>query len=191
MHELDRYPWSGHSAVMGKKNNDWMDISYVLTQFGSRKNAARTAYRSFVMEGMKQCRLPYLTGGSLVRSKGGWSRVESASGAEYDERILGSGYFVNAVFKEIEEKTRLQLKLRRAGTTIGKIIDQECKGINISREKLKGDSRRRKVCVLRVQIAKRGLDVLGLSLAEIARHVGVSTSGIARAIKRLEEGAGK
>ncbi len=30
----------------------------------------------------------------------------------------------------------------------------------------------------------RGLDELGLSLAEIARNVGVSTSGIARAINR-------
>jgi len=147
------------------------------------------------MEGMKQGRLPELTGGGLVRSKGGWSKVESArrSGRkeEYDERILGSGDFVNAVFKEIEEKTRLQLKLRRAGTTIGKIIDQECKENNVSREELKGGSRRRKVCVLRVQIAKRGLDELGLSLAEIARHVGVSTSGIARAVKKLEEGTGE
>jgi len=195
INELDRYPWSGHSAVMGKKENDWMDISYALTQFGSRKNTARTAYRAFVVEGMQQGKIPELTGGGLVRSKGGWSKVESArrSGRkeEYDERILGSGEFVNAVFREIEEKSRLQLKLRRAGSTIGKIIDQECKEINISKEELKGGSRRRKVCVLRVQIAKRGLDELGLSLAEIARHVGVSTSGIARAVKRLEEEAGE
>jgi IS30 family transposase len=41
--------------------------------------------------------------------------------------------------------------------------------------------------MLRIKIAKRGLDELGLSLAEIARHVGVSTSGIARAIKRGQE----
>jgi len=194
MSELDRYPWSGHRAVVGKTKNDWMDISYVLTQFASRKSAARTAYRAFVMDGMKQGRLPELTGGGLIRSKGGWSKVESArrSGRkeEYDERILGSGDFVNAVFKEIEEKTRLQLKLRRAGRTIIKIIDQACEGNNISMQELKGGSRRRTVCALRVQIAKRGLDELGVSLADIARHVGVTTSGIARAVKRLEEGAG-
>jgi putative transposase len=192
INELDNYPWSGHSAVMGKKNNDWMDISYVLSQFAGRKTAARNAYRSFVMEGMKQGRVPELTGGGLIRSKGGWSKVESArrSGGkeEYDERILGSGEFVNAVFREIEEKTRLQLKLRRAGTTISKIIDQACAENDISTQELKGGSRRRKVCELRVQIAKRGLDELGLSLAEIARHVGVSTSGIARAVKRMEAG---
>ena len=62
---------------------------------------------------------------------------------------------------------------------------------NISEQELKGGSRRRKVCALRIQIAKRGLDELGLSLAEIARNVGVSTSGIARGVKRLEEGTVK
>jgi REP element-mobilizing transposase RayT len=192
MSELDRYSWSGHSAVVGKKKSDWMDILHVLTQFGSRKNAARTAYRSFVMEGMKQGRVPELTGGGLVRSKGGWSKVESArrkgKREEYDERILGTGEFINAVFREIEERTLHQLKVRRTGMTIGKIIDQECENNHISMQELKGGSRRRHVCALRVKIAKRGLDELGVSLAEIARHVGVSTSGIARAVKRLEKG---
>lgn len=194
MQELDRYPWSGHSGVMGKKKNDWMAISHVLTQFGTRKNAARRAYRSFVMEGMNQGRLPELTGGGLVRSKGCWSKVESArrkgKPEEYDERILGRGEFVNAVFREIEERTLQQLKLRRTGLTISKIIEQECANNKISLQEVKGGGRRRKVCALRIHIAKRGLDELGLSLAEIARHVGVSTSGIARAVKRLEEGVG-
>ena len=192
LEELDRYPWSGHCVLMGKKKYDWMDVSHVLTQFGSRKNAARTAYRSFVNEGMGQGRVPELTGGGLIRSKGGWSKVESArrkgKREEYDERILGSGNFVNAVYKELEEKTRLQLKLRRTGRTINKIIDEECEENKLSVHELKGGSRRRKVCSLRIQIAKRGLDELGLSMAEIARHVGVSTSGIARAVKRFEEG---
>jgi REP element-mobilizing transposase RayT len=188
--ELDRYPWSGHSVVMGKKRQEWMHVSHVLAQFGGRKNAARSAYRTFVAEGMKQGRIPELTGGGLVRSKGGWSKVESArrhgKREEYDERILGGGEFVSAVFSQIEERTRLQLKLRRTGVTLGKIIDQECAASGISIEELKGGGRRRSVCALRGQIAQRGLEELGLSLAEIARKVGVSTSGIARSVKRLE-----
>jgi putative transposase len=195
MNELDRYPWSGHSAVLGKKKRDWMDTSHVLAQFGSRKNAARNAYRTFVMEGMKQGRIPELTGGGLIRSKGGWSKVESArrhgQGEEYDERILGSGEFVTSVFEEIEERARMQFKLRRSGLTISTIISKECDRHGISIEELKGGSRRRSVSELRVQIAKRGLDELGLSFAEIARHVGVSTSGIARAVKKLDDRAVK
>ena len=40
---------------------------------------------------------------------------------------------------------------------------------------------------VRVRIAKRGVDEWGLSMAEIARHVGVTTSSIAKAVARLEE----
>lgn len=186
--ELDRYPWCAHSAVIGKRVCPWIDTNYVLAQFGDTKRKAKNEYRRFVVEGIGMGRQPELTGGGLIRSKGGWSHVVSArrSGRkeEYDERILGSGDFVNVILKEAEEKTLLQLKVRRSGKTLSKIIDQECDRARISQKELKGGSRRREVSALRIKIAKRGLDELGLSLAEIARHVGVSTSGIARAVKR-------
>jgi REP element-mobilizing transposase RayT len=188
MEELDHYPWTGHSVVMRKRECCWMDVEYVLLQFKDTTRKARNAYRRFVEEGMGMGRQPELTGGGLIRSKGGWSQVVSArrSGEkeEYDERILGSGDFVHAALKEAEEKIRLQLKHRRTGRPFGQIIDQECDRSQISPKELEGGSRRREVSALRIRIAKRGLDELGLSLAEIARHVGVSTSGIARAIKR-------
>ncbi len=188
LEELDRYPWCGHSAVIGKRECPWIDADYVLSQFGDSLRKARNEYRRFVGEGIGMGRQPELTGGGLIRSKGGWSEVVSSrrSGRkeEYDERILGSGDFVNAILKEAEEKTLHQLKLRRSGKTLSKIIDEECDRARISTKELKGGSRRREVSTLRIKIAKRGLEDLGLSLAEIARQVGVSTSGIARAVKR-------
>ena len=188
MEELDRYPWSGHSVLMGEREYGWMDVKYVLLQFKDSIKKARNAYRRFVEEGIGMGRQPQLTGGGLIRSKGGWSQVVSArrSGEreEYDERILGSGSFVRAALNEAEEKIRLQLKHRRTGRTLVQIIGQECDRWQISPKELEGGSRRREVSAMRIKIAKRGLDELGLSLAEIARHVGVSTSGLARAIKR-------
>jgi transposase len=46
---------------------------------------------------------------------------------------------------------------------------------------------KRKVSALRARIAKCGRDELGLSMAEIARHVGVITSSIAKVVARMEE----
>jgi len=40
---------------------------------------------------------------------------------------------------------------------------------------------------VRGKIAKRGLDELGVTLAEVARHVGVNTSSIAKAVARTKE----
>ena len=168
-----------------------VDTGYLLSQFGARKKAARSAYHRFVGEGMAMGKVPELTGGGLIRSKGGWSQVVSArrSGQreESDERILGGGDFVNAILKEAEEKTRRQLKFRRADKTLNKIIEEECKKGRTSGNELRGGSRRRKVSMVRARIAKRGVDELGISMAEIARHVGMTTSSIAKAVARLEE----
>jgi putative transposase len=176
---------------MGNASQDWLDTVYVLSRLSARKKAARDTYHTFVAEGMAMGKSPELTGGGLIRSKGGWSQVLSArrSGQkeESDERILGCGDFVNAILQQAEEKTRCQLKLRRTGKTIGNIIEEECKKGRISRNELRGGSRRRKVSILRATIAKRGLDELGLSMAEIARHVGVTTSSIAKAVARVEK----
>jgi REP element-mobilizing transposase RayT len=189
--QLDGYPWSGHRTLIGKAKHPWMDVDYVLSEFGATRRRAINEYRRFMQEGLAQGRLPELTGGGLIRSKGGWSQVLSARRngrkEEFDERILGSGNFVNTILKEAEEKTTRQLKLRRSGKTIDKIIEEECKKERISANELKGGGRRRKVSRLRATIAKRGLDELGLSMAEIARHVGVTTSSIAKMVELFEE----
>lgn len=191
LEQLDRYPWSGHRALIGKTKHAWMDVEPVLSEFGSTRRKAINEYRGFMQEGLGQGRLPSLTGGGLIRSKGGWSQVLSArrSGRkeEFDERILGSGDFVNTILKEAEEKTKHQLKLRRSGKTFARIMEEECKKERISPAELKGGGRRRKISDLRARIAKRGLEELGLPFAEIARHVGINTSSIRKAVLRLDE----
>ena len=191
--ELDRYPWCGHSAVMGKRECVWMDTDYVLFQFNDTKRRARTAYRKFVEEGFRMGKNPELTGGGLVRSKGGWSKVLSArrrgQREEYDERILGSGDFVNAILKDAEEKQLRQIKLKRAGRTIANIITEECKKRKISASEIQAGIRRQKVSETRAAIAFLGREELGLSAAEMARHLGVNTSSIVRTLDRVEKQA--
>ncbi len=191
LEQLDRYRWTGHRVIIGKTNHSWMDIDRVLSEFGSTRRKATNEYRRFLQEGFSQGRLPELTGGGLIRSKGGWSQVLSARRIghreEYDERILGSGDFVTSILKEAEEKVKHQLKLRRGGRTLASIVDEECKKEDVSPNELRGGGRRRKISALRATIAKRGRDELGLSLAEIARHVGVNTSSIRKAMLKLNE----
>ncbi len=193
LEELDRYPWSGHSAIMGKKECPWLDGDYVLLQFNDTKRKARNAYRRFVGEGFGMGRKPELTGGGLVRSLGGWSQVQSAQRkgqkTEYDERILGSGDFVTAIFKEAEEKQIRQFKIKRMGLTITGIIEKECKTARISEKELKNGSKRMIVRYVREKIARRGVEELGLTSAEIARNLGVCTSTVTRALVRGEKAA--
>ena len=172
-----------------------MNTDYVLTRFGKRSVASRRGYLRFIGEGMGIGRVPELTGGGLVRSLGGWSRVvalrREGQGEEADERILGGGDFVEAVLQEVEERQLRQLKVRRRGVTVGDIIKEECArgGVNVAG--LVQGSRRSSVSGVRAVIAHRCVEEMGLPAAEIARHLGVTTSSIIRAVERVNKQGGK
>jgi putative transposase len=189
--ELDRYPWSGHRAVIGKVACAWMGVHDTLKEFGATKRKAIAAYRQFVREGVGQKHDSTFSGGGLVRSHSGWSQVLSQRRKqrkeEYDERILGSGDFVHAVLKEAEEKQSRQVKLRRTGLTIDRIVEQEVKKSKISINELKAGSRRQIVSNTRATIALRAVEELGLPCAEIARQLGVCTSSISRVVGKADE----
>jgi REP element-mobilizing transposase RayT len=191
--ELNRYPWSGHRTIVGKTTYPWMDTEYVLAQFGNTRRKALHEYRSFMREGVGQGHIKELTGGGLIRSQGGWSQVLSlqrrGQKEDFDERILGGGAFVHNILKEAEENQLRQVKAKRGGKTLQKVIEEECRKEGISIMELKGGGKRRKVSDTRARIAVRGRDELGLTAAAIARQVGVNTSAITRASARMDEGA--
>ena len=89
----NRYPWTGHSALLGTVPRPWQETATILAQYGPSRRRARHAYRTFVAEGIPQGRRPELQGGGLVRSAGGWAAVTALRrGREAyggDERILG------------------------------------------------------------------------------------------------------
>lgn len=194
MEELDRYPWSGHRTIIGKTKHTWMDTDYILAQFGDTRGKALIKYRKFMGEGAGQGHIKGLTGGGLIRSQGGWSQVlamrRRGQKEEFDERILGGGDFVNNILKEVEDRELRQLKAKRSGKNIQRVIEEECWKYGISPVELQGGSKRRKVSNARAAIGLRGREELGLSAAEIARHVGVNTSGVTRAIERAERHGG-
>ena len=131
LEDLDQYPWSGHSAIMGTYNREWMDTRYVLAQFGGTLKKARRAYWKFMEEGLNQGRIPELTGGGLARSQGGWSAVFSQKRKgvtlESDERVLGGSEFVNQILEESQESGNIQFRLSRTWKSISDIIADQAR----------------------------------------------------------------
>lgn len=99
---------------------------------------------------------------------------------EFDERILGGGSFVNKILKEAEDRQLRQFRHKSAGRTIENLIGEECRGRGVNLQELKGGIKRRRVSEARAVIAKRSREELGLTAADIARHLGVNTSSIVR-----------
>jgi len=187
LEELDRYPWSGHGVLVGKIRHDWQEKEYVLNQFGRVGKQSIRAYRKFIEEGKGLGRRPELVGGGLVRSLGGWSRVLSMRGrgeeAEHDSRILGSGDFVQVVMRDVEEKIARQVRSR--GTkSIEQILQRMYRESGVSEKEVRSGSQRRRVSEVRAEIAFYLSREMGISMAEIARRLGVGTSAIAMVIRR-------
>lgn len=180
---LADYPWCGHGSILGLRKRRWQDTGYVLRWFGSKER-----YRDFVEQGIGQGSRPELVGGGLVRSQGGWSAVKAMrqSGAEEnsDERVLGSGEFVDRLLRDAEENIKRQLPPLELAKRVRKIIEKACAKEKISREVLLSGSRRHCVSAVRAELAKILVEQVGISMAECARQLGVTTSGVAQVLRR-------
>jgi hypothetical protein len=127
---LNKYAFTGHSVIMGKVNNSWQDIEWVLRFFDDRIGVARRRYRAFVNKGIAEGRRSDLTGGGLIRSSGGWAAVKAKRRARIfeksDERILGDGDFVEKVLSVSHEQMEKRYKLVSQGYDLDKLASKVC-----------------------------------------------------------------
>jgi REP-associated tyrosine transposase len=188
LRELERYPYSGHGVILGTVKNEWQDRDSVLSQFGNREGDAKSAYRRFVGEGVELGRRPELVGGGLIRSVGGWAEVKSqrrrGKPELTDERILGSGDFVERVIREAEARMQRQYTAREHGQRVERLIAAECKKRKVSLTELRSGSRRGVIPAFRGHVSRKLVEDYGIPIAEVARQVGVSTSAISKSLRR-------
>jgi REP element-mobilizing transposase RayT len=187
LEELDRYRWSGHSTIVGKVQRDWQEREYVLNQLGRGGGQSIRAYQRFIEEGKGLGSRPELVGGGLIRSLGGWSKVLSLQSRgeemEHDSRILGSGDFVQAVTRDTEETIARQVR-NRGRKSIEEIIARMCRKSSVSEKEVRSGNQSRKAARVRAEIACFLNREIGISMAEIARKLGVGASAIGMAIRR-------
>jgi REP element-mobilizing transposase RayT len=188
--DLASWPWCGHGALMGKTGQEWQDTDSVLTRFGKRQKAARHAYQVFVADGVPRGRRPELVGGGLFRSQGGRSGVETLRREGLmepsDDRILGGGAFVERIIQAAEEIQGRSFSRRESLQKAAEFLRQACTESGVNLIELQAGSRRGNVPAIRSRIAHHIVHEYGLSLAESARWLGVSTSGISRILSRGE-----
>lgn len=182
---LDRYPFSGHSCIMGNRENSWQAIDEVLAYFGDKRRPARRCYRAYVVQGIPLGRQPELVGGGLVRSAGGWSAVRLLRKAgifqKSDERILGDGDFVDSVLCDADETKNNRYLLAARGIRLDDIIPVAAGLLSVDGESLIGPSKARGVVKARSLICYWAVHELGLSMTDVADRlkIAVPTASIA------------
>jgi len=186
---LDRYPWTGHSALLGSVPRPWQATKTIIQQFGPTIRRARAAYRAFVAAGIAQGRRPELQGGGLVRSLGGWAVVKSLRrGREHylgDERILGSTEFVEQLLRDV---MRVHTSAPR-GMSLDTLVARVYRHLGLNPAHLAVGGRSRAVTRARAGIAYWWSEGLGHSGRALAPVLGISPQAVYQAVARGRAGA--
>ena len=182
LRELDRYPFSGHAVLMGNRTYEVQDTDVILVRFGRRLGEARRRYREFVEAGVQEGVREEFRGGGLVRSAGGWEAVRRRKPEEQeaaDERVLGSGAFVERVLAAAEEELR-----PRTLRTVDEILEDVAGQFGVSPEAITGPSRARTVARARQEFYRRAYRETGATLEELGRRTGRTQAAVWLAVRR-------
>jgi putative transposase len=188
---LRQYPFSGHSALMGKLKRGWQDTEWVLKLFSQRLSTARQRYQAFVKQGISMGQRKDLTGGGLIRSMGGWKTVISMRKAKIfeksDERILGDGNFVEQVLSVANEQMDRKNRLIAKGYNFETIADRVSSVLEVDASEIWKKGK------LRNRVAARSLFCfwatrdLGISMTELSKRLNLSPSAVSQSVIRGEK----
>ncbi len=181
--ELAKYPYTGHSVILGTQEYTTQDVEVVLARFSVRKSAALEGYRSFVATGFGQGRCEELRGGGLIRSSGGISAFLARNPDERepsDERILGSGDFVESVLRDNEPVGNTRI------ATIDDVLKEVATRSGISCEQILGASRTRCVTSARRDFFLRAHEEAGATISMLGRLTGRSHVAVRMAIEQAK-----
>lgn len=189
--KLDRYPYCGHSALMGEIKRPWQTVQYVLRYFRKTVPSARKAYMRYLEEGVDQGHREDLIGGGLIRSLGGWTAVRKArekglARGKSDERILGEPDFVEEILAQSGEHYERGYDLVRRGYDLNRIVDRVAEILEMEPDQVLSKGRQREKVVARSLLCFWAVRELGLSLTELAPQLEMTVPGIGYAVQRGE-----
>jgi len=186
--ELDKYPYCGHSVLMGKNKRKWQDTDYILRFYNSKYLRARRRYREYVEKGLGDGRRPELVGGGLVRSAGGWSVVKAMRrGFERmkgDERILGEGDFVETVLKAAQENLDRKSQLDAAGYSFDWLVGRVARQLEIEPKDVLAPGKYALSVKARSLLCYWGTRELGMTTVDLARRLNLAQPTVSQAVKR-------
>jgi hypothetical protein len=191
--ELAKFPYCGHSVILGKRKREWQDVDYVLRFFGSVEGGARLMYRNYVKQGIERGNRPELVGGGLLRSQGGWAGLkalrESGDYQKGDERILGDGAFVEQALAASEELLERRHRLRAGGYDLERVARRVAEVVGMTPEEAlrPGKVRERLKSTARSILCYWATVEIGVKQSLLAKVLGITQPAISIAAKRGAE----
>ena len=178
MEMLDGYKWSGHAGMMGNGILAVQNVDEVLSLFDRDERVARQKYRDFVVEGIALGKRDELIGGGLKRYL---LLSGPADYQAYDERILGSGEFVEQLWQETELPVVMSTSV-----PLEELIRQVAGVFGIDEGALRRGSNQKPVIEARGALCYIAARKFGFRGADIATCLNITRSGVVVASRRGE-----
>jgi REP element-mobilizing transposase RayT len=173
LEELDRYAWSGHAVLLGKRKLSGQIVDEVLSRFG-KSSVSRWNYRSFIQDGIPLGRRNDLMGFGRSRKLASDPIEERQM---RDTRILGGGDFVGQILQ------RTEFEPDAAKLSLEEIVERVRVKFGLTLQELTSRTRAKRianarsiVCYVAFNCGHRGVD--------IARHLGLTGPGVSVASNR-------
>ena len=189
--ELLKYPYSGHSAIMGKVKREFQQVDYVLRFFGDKVSTARRHYNQFVKNGIVKGRQPQLVGGGLLRSIGGWHALKAMDRLQLhikgDERILGDSEFVEKVLAEQKEQFERRYRLQSLGYNIDRVVEKVAEILKIDAKDIWKPGNQPLRVRARSLVCFWVVTELGMSGTSVGKFLRLGQPAVSRAVRRGEK----
>ncbi len=190
MQRLDSYPYTGHSAIMGRKPNHWQEIKRVLSLYADRVSIAKRRYRSDVEKEILKGRREDLTGGGLIRSHGGWANIKAMRRANIflknDERILGDSDFVEKTLLGAQEHLERKYALQAQGITLNRLVELVAHLMHVDSKEVVAPGKARGRVKAKSLLCFWAVRELGMTMTALSRRLGISVPTVSVAVARGE-----
>ena len=150
----------------------------VLGYYGKGLSQARQNYRQFVADGIPAGRRGKFSGGGLKRSK----QEGSDSFESFDERILGSGEFVDSLRREETLRPRIDVAIG-----LPELVNRVSEKLQIDPEKVRRPSKKRHLAEARGIVCYLAVRHLGYKGTDVGKELYLGPTGVSIAVRRGEE----
>jgi hypothetical protein len=168
---------------MGNQKLPGQTSGEVLAFFGHHMGRARSHYRRFVIDGVPQGRRDELVGGGLQRSQ----KLIGFEGLQlHDERVLGSGDFIEQLRERSEISDRLPSVL-----SLNELIERIARAFKINPDDLRQRRRRKEFVEIRDIICYFALREMAHNGAALGKMLNITRSAVSISATRGEEAVRK
>jgi REP element-mobilizing transposase RayT len=182
--ELDRFPWSGHSALMGYEKRPFQDIQTILRRFGKNRNDARMKYRKFLGAGLTN---PENDAVVLIRE----STQKGRSGNDPRRWVIGDSDFIRKAIHKANQKRLNISRFAVEGWNMEKVVEYVGSKIDIAPSLIRIRTRGGLASEGRKISAFLAYRELGFPLSEIARYYQISGVAVSKMIPSGKEYAAR